>query len=188
MQPASFLTINTACVKTPLMAVFTLLMSCSAHIPLEIQQPAVPELKLEQVQTNIDAYLSDNVRWGGIILETNNREQATWLTIMAQPLDGRGRPGTTDISHGRFIAIIAEFLEPKLYARDRQITVSGQVKSSEIRRIGEFDYNYPVIEVRSHYLWPELLPDYPIDPFWYHDPWRYPYYPYYPYYSPAIVR
>ena len=63
-------------------------------------------------------------------------------------------------------------------------TVTGQVLRAENLKVGEFLYEYPVIQVDHYYLWPpepeQSYSDYP--PY----PWMYgPYYPlYYPYYYP----
>ena len=134
----------------------------------------------------MDTYLSQKIRWGGIILNTENKQNASWLTIIALPLNESGKPLDSDQSPGRFIAIVDEFLEPLVYSPDRQITVTGHLIRTETQQVGEFSYEYPVIQVEHYYLWPakpeQTYVDYP--PYW-HNPWYYPYgyswpYPYYP--------
>ncbi len=176
--------------KTPIMAVswlasILLLTACSSHIPPEIRQPQAGSPGLEQVLEQADAYTSQTVRWGGVILNTENKQKTSWLTIIAFPLSDHGEPRTSDHSPGRFIAIVNDFLEPLVYSRERKITVIGHLLRTEILKIGEFPYEYPVIKVDHYYLWPpEPEPtdiDYP--PYWWYDPWYNPYYPwYYPYY------
>jgi len=159
-----------------------LLSSCSSHIPPEIKQPIEGSPTVEQVRNNLDNYRSQKVRWGGIILETENKQKASWLKIIALPLDEDGQPRKADHSSGRFIAIVDEFLEPEVFNVDRKITITGQVIRFETLNVGEFSYDYPVIQVDHYYLWPAEIdtPYYDYPPYWWHDPyypWPYLYYP-----------
>lgn len=157
--------------------------ACSSNIPPEIKNPVPDSPDVNQVRNQPDIYQSQKVRWGGIILETENKQNASWIKIVALPLDEDGEPRDSDQSPGRFIAIVDEFLEPQLYNSDRKITVTGHVVRFETLKVGEFSYNYPVIQVENYYLWPakseQSYRDYP--PYWWIDPyypWPYPYYPY----------
>jgi len=166
------------------LAVIVLVSACSSHIPPEIKQPLDGSPGIAQVRHQIDFYLSKKVRWGGAILHTENKQNASELTIIAFPLSETGEPLSSDQSQGRFIAIIDEFVEPQVYSPERKITVTGQVVRAENLKVGEFLYEYPVIQVDHYYLWPpepeQIYLDYP--PF----PWMYgPYYPlYYPLHYP----
>ncbi|NOQ90559.1 MAG: hypothetical protein GQ549_06410 [Gammaproteobacteria bacterium] len=164
------------------LAAVALVSACSSHIPVEIKQPLEGSPGVAQVRQQTDAYLSKKVRWGGIILNTENKQNATELTVISMPLSEKGEPQSSDQSPGRFIAIIYEFVEPLVYSPDRQITVTGQVLRTETLEVGEFLYEYPVIQVDHYYLWPEKREwshdDYPPYPLWYdpYYPWHYPYY------------
>jgi len=139
---------------------------------------------ITQVRAHADRYISQKVRWGGVIVNTENKDNSSQLMIVAFPLDDDGEPQVTDQSLGRFIAMDDEFLEPLVYSSDRMITVVGTVLRTETLDVGEFPYEYPVIQVEHSYLWPvPVEPDYrDYPPYWWYDPW-YPYYPYYyPYY------
>lgn len=164
------------------LAAVSLLSACTSLVPAEIKQPVKGSPSIDQVRHQLDAYQSKKVRWGGIILENVSKQDASWLKIIALPLHDDGEPLNTDRSPGRFIAIVDQFLEPEVYKSDRQITVTGHVLRYETQKVGEFSYDYPVIQVDHYYLWPEksepLYNDYP--PYWWHDPfypWPYPYYP-----------
>ncbi|MDH5570952.1 MAG: Slp family lipoprotein [Gammaproteobacteria bacterium] len=157
-----------------------LLVSCASHIPEYIKTPPANNPDLEQVRASPDKFQSQAVRWGGVILETENTNEATSITILALRLNSYGQPIAADNTPGRFIAKTPAFLEPAVYARDRMITVTGKVLRVETRQVGEFSYDYPVVQVENHYLWSkEVEPsDYDIPPWWY-DPWFDPYHPYY---------
>ncbi|MDH5612485.1 MAG: Slp family lipoprotein [Gammaproteobacteria bacterium] len=165
-----------------------LISACSSHVPPEIRQNLEDSPSIAQVHQAADSYLSKKVRWGGVILNIENKQNASWLTILAYPLNDIGKPQDSGLSTGRFITIIDEFLEPTVYSRDRKITLIGNLLRTETIKVGEFPYKYPVVQAEQHYLWssdPELTaPDYP--PYWWYDPWYNPYYPwhhpYHPYY------
>lgn len=167
--------------------IFMLLTAaCSSSTPLQIEQSLYDAPSVKQVKESVVDYISQTVRWGGVIVATENKVEASWLTIVAFPLDDDGRPTITDQSSGRFIAIVTDFLEPVVYSKGRQITVKGVLIRAESQMVGDFSYQYPVIEVDNHHLWPKIekpvAMDYP--PYWYYDPWfRSDFYPrhYYPY-------
>lgn len=166
------------------------LYGCSSHIPPEITQEIAGAPGVAEVRDNPSAFLSRSVRWGGVILKSENRKDTSWLTIIAFPLNGDGSPQVSDQSSGRFIAVVDGFLEPLLYATEREITVTGQLLETHTENIGEFPYEYPVVKVQTHYLWAEPTDyddtDYP--PYWWYDPWYHPYYPYYPYHPHRFDR
>jgi outer membrane lipoprotein len=160
-----------------------LISACSSHIPPEIEQPVEGSPSVAQVRGHADRYISQKVRWGGVIVNTENKDNTSQLMIVAFPLDDDGEPRVSDQSSGRFIAVADEFLEPLVYSSDRMITVVGTLIRTETLDIGEFPYEYPVVKVENSYLWPvKEVPDYrDYPPYWWYDPW--PYYPYYyPYY------
>jgi outer membrane lipoprotein len=162
-----------------------MLAGCASQIPRMIREAPADNPTLEAVRGNATDYLARQVRWGGKLIETENRENATWLTVLASSLSKDGEPEPGDNGAGRFIAIVSEFLDPKVYAADRKVTVTGTLLRTETRLVGEFSYTYPVVQAQSWYLWPKEsdMPPYGYPyPGWY-DPWYGPWYysPWYPY-------
>jgi len=153
-----------------------LVTACSSSVPLEIRQALPDAPGVEQLREQPASYVAQQVRWGGKILQTDNRQDASRVTVIAFPLSGKGEPQTSAASTGRFIAIVDGFLEPLVYGSDRLITVRGRFLETESRQIGEYPYLYPLIKVDHYYLWPIKQPpryyDYP--PYWGYDPWYYP--------------
>lgn len=166
--------------------VLMLLSACSTHIPPEIKAPLAGSPAIGEVRDKADAYMSQKVRWGGVILDTENRQDSSRVTVVAFPLNNDGEPQVSDQSTGRFIALFDEFVEPLVFSAEREITVVGTLLKTETLDVGEFAYDYPVVRVEHHYIWPvkedPVYVDYP--PYWWYDPWwPYPYYyPYYPHY------
>jgi outer membrane lipoprotein len=161
-----------------------LLVSCASSVPQQIRRAPPDNPALQEVLADSSGHAGRQVRWGGVIVETENQSSSTTVTLLALPLGSTGRPKIGDDSPGRFMAIVPTFLDPTLYSENRRMTVSGTLSGSETRKVGEFPYRYPVVEVQQYYLWPVDLPLPPRyrGPWWY-DPWWYdPWYDYgYPY-------
>ena len=94
------------------------------------------------------------VLWGGVIIQTTNMKDRTQLEVLAYPLDTNERPQRDDDPLGRFILDKAGYLEAASYAEGRLLTVIGTVTGTQAGRVGESDYDYPVISVRQLHLWP----------------------------------
>lgn len=179
LKPYSFITY---------LAFIMLPMACSSHIPAAIKQPVPNAPSIQRAQLHTSDYIGQPVRWGGKILQIENKQDASTLSIIGFPLNSNGRPILSGESTGRFIAVVDEFLEPVVYKNEREITVSGTLLGTESRKIGEFSYDYPVVKVEHYYLWPVItIPDTYYRPYnpWY-DPWYDPWYYYSP--RPHIIR
>ncbi|MGD8672839.1 MAG: Slp family lipoprotein [Thiogranum sp.] len=153
-----------------------LLAGCASPVPRAISEAPPDNPALEAVRSDDTAYESRQVRWGGEILKTDNRESTTRLTVLARPLSKGGKPEyDTDDSAGRFIAIVPGFLDPQVYGDKRKITVTGTLLRNEAGKVGEFAYTYPVVQVQDYYLWPKEVvgPPPPLWYPWYYDPWYY---------------
>ena len=100
--------------------------------------------------------LEDQV-WGGIIARTENRAETTVLEVVSYPLH-RQEPQTRQANTGRFRLEVEGFLDPLDYRTGRQVTAVGSVTRMEEGRIGELDYNFPLLEAYSLHLWPDPPP------------------------------
>ena len=99
------------------------------------------------------------VRWGGTIAEVRNTAAGdTVLEVVSRPLRRGGRPIRNDVTEGRFLAEVPEFLDPEIVKRGRDITVTGRVGESREGRIGETDYRFPVVQVRDYRYWKPAPP------------------------------
>lgn len=154
---------------------------CASKIPKEIREPPPANPMIAEVRGNVQQFIGSRVRWGGTIAGVENHAADTWIEVVGRDLQKNGRPIDDDRSPGRFIAVIKGFLDPVVHAKGRDITVAGEVENEITRKIGDYDYRFPLVVVSDYVLW-QPLPQYsPYDyyhPYWYYDPW-YPYY--YPY-------
>jgi outer membrane lipoprotein len=148
--------------------------ACASQVPPLIREAPADSPSLEQVRTHTDGYLQRRVRWGGTIIHTENRENATWLTVLGRPLSTSGEPEFADDSNGRFIAIVPGFLDPEVYTPGRRATITGTVQGTEDGKVGDYPYTYTVVRAEAWYLWPEETGQPPVYPGpWWYDPWWY---------------
>lgn len=150
------------------------LSSCASRIPLDIRTAPTFNPTPSAVIGQADAFKNRPVRWGGTVLSVANHEKDSEIEILAEDLDRSGKPVGSDASRGRFLARVEGFIDPAVYAQGRSLTVYGWVDSVIRREIGQKPYDYPVIRVKTLYLWPR-------------EP-EYAYRSYYPYYYPYGFR
>ncbi|MGH8192700.1 MAG: Slp family lipoprotein [Rhodanobacteraceae bacterium] len=93
------------------------------------------------------------VRWGGKLIQTEPRQQQTCFFVLAEPLDSQARPERGAQSMGRFVACKQGFYDPEVFAKGREITVTGTLDGTIQHKIGQFDYTYPRVEANNVYLW-----------------------------------
>ncbi len=166
-----------------------LLAGC-ASVPDAVRNAPAESPGVAEVRGDPSAHEGERVRWGGTIAEVVNQADRTLVAVVARSLDSRARPRDDDRSDGRFLASIDSFLDPAVYTSGREITVVGTVTRTRTRAIGDYAYDYPVVDVSGHVLWQARQrrdmarygPYY--DPWWdYPYPWHFRHYPYrYPYY------
>jgi outer membrane lipoprotein len=94
------------------------------------------------------------VEWGGVIVGTHNLADQTQIQVLGYPLDGGGRPDLTATPHGRFLVLRSGFLEPRVYAPGRHLTVYGPIEAMVPGRIGQAAYLYPKVRAEQLQLWP----------------------------------
>jgi outer membrane lipoprotein len=158
-----------------------LIGGCATQVPPVIDRAPPDSPSIKAVLSAPADYVSRPVRWGGSIMEVDNRQDSTWVTVLALELGSHGEPQEGSGSPGRFIAVVPGFLDPAVFTEGRLLTLFGTLSGSEDRKVGEYTYRYPVMQVEEHYLWPEPSEEYDEDyPYWWYDPWYYPW-PAYPY-------
>lgn len=152
---------------------------CSV-VPRELRKEVDRSISFSDLKENPEAYVGRKVILGGEIIETKNLQDQTQIEILQKPL-GRGSvPLETDESDGRFLVYHPQYLDPATYQSGRYVTVMGEIMGGKDLKVGEAEYNYPVLTSKFLYLWPKARRYY--GPYFY--PYEYPYYPYnpYPYY------
>lgn len=169
-----------------LLIFFLLFQSCAHSISKKMRGVADKDLIFRVVQADPHRYIGKVIIWGGIIIETANRQDGTYIKVLQTPLDWREEPEDPEISQGRFLLKYPAFLDKEIYRKGRKLSIAGEIIGKKILPIGEISYTYPFIMAKELHLWKEVKPStlsYPPPFFWnYRD--MYYYYPgwrYYPY-------
>jgi len=137
------------------------LSSCAPAISRSLRQQAEPALSFAALSSDPEAYQGKIVILGGVIAQTTPKPGQTEMEIVQKPLDYFQEPQATDTSLGRFLVVADRFLDPQVFGKDRKVTIAGEIKGSEIRRLGEMDYRYPIIAGQEIKLWPQARPESP---------------------------
>jgi outer membrane lipoprotein len=128
--------------------------------------------------------LQTPVRWGGVILETRPEDGHTCFEILSRQLEKSMRPRNTDQSYGRFVACKSGFYDPEVFKKNRAVTLTGKIVFIDVRKIDNYDYHFPVVDIEFLSLWPRWYPRYynygPYAPYYWHYPhygryYRYPF-------------
>lgn len=167
-----------------LSASLLLLTGCGSVISEAILKETDRAVTLDMVQASPEAYKGRNVLWGGVIVRSENLEQATEVEVLETKLSWSDIPADNE-SRGRFIIEAKRFLDTAVFSEGKRITVAGTVKGVDTRKIGKMDYPYPIISPREIKLFepPPKVEYREMPPPWWYNPY-WPYHPYYPWPPP----
>lgn len=152
-----------------------LILSACTTVPEQIQGEYASITPARSGQNLV----GQDVRWGGIILQTNVESDHTCFEILSRELDKYLRPELEDQSTGRYMACNEGFYDPAVFARGREVTLTGTISEMLVRPLDEYEYHYPVVDIDNLVLWETrttvLVTDHFNDPFY--GPWhgRWPY-------------
>ena len=146
------------------------LAGCASIVPPELVGQVDRQVTGADLLREPLRYVGRTILVGGEFLLVHNIPEQTELEILERPLRYE-EPMVTDRSAGRFLIRQPGFLDPAVYAVGRRVTVVGTVTGVERRKIGEVEYQYPVLESRRLKLWPLQTAYYPYPPSWYDPFW-----------------
>jgi outer membrane lipoprotein len=132
---------------------FFILAGCAGGISKEARSQITYVGAFNTVQQQPEKYRGETVMWGGKVIDTRARDKSTEMVVLQLGLGSQQRPQDNDQSQGRFIIQSRQFLDPAIYPQGTLITVVGPLKGSELRKIGEMEYRYPVIDVAEIKKW-----------------------------------
>jgi outer membrane lipoprotein len=162
---------RSACIGLMLCFLMPLLNACTPVISPLLMEQVDRDVTFSSLSARPDEFKGKIVLLGGTIVQTVPKPQETEIEVVQKQTSSSGEPYITDKSEGRYLVVVDRFLDPAIYRSGRDITVAGEVRGSEVRRIGEIDYRYPVIAASELYLWKK-----PLSPQAYPYPYGYPYY------------
>ncbi len=163
-------------IRTTCLVILTgLSLSACTTIPEQLKGEYAPLIPKATTGENLET----QVRWGGVVLETKPESDYTCFEILSKQLEKSMRPKKSDQADGRFIACKPGFYDPEVFEKGREVTLTGKIIHMDIRKVGEYDYHFPVVDIEFMSLWPKRR-----DPAYYdyYGPYR-PYYWHYPHYG-----
>jgi outer membrane lipoprotein len=137
-----------------------LLLGACTSMPKAIQNMDVMDITYSQASQNIESHRNVPVRWGGIIIDVENEEDFSLVQVLFYPLNYSGRPQLNDPHGGRFVIKSTEFLDPVVYAKDKEISVVGTLDGDIQRTVGKKVIRVPLIQSMAVHLWPKRQNNY----------------------------
>lgn len=144
-----------------------LLLGACAGLPQAMKDVRVVDITYTQASQNLDGHKDVSVRWGGVIIDVENEENFSLVQALFYPLDYLGRPQLDEPHGGRFVIKSTEFLDPVIYAKDREITVVGTLNGGIERTVGKKVIQAPLLLSAAIHLWPAYQNYYGYGPYYY---------------------
>ena len=159
-------------------------LSCAHPVSQEIRKGLDPDIEFESLVNDPSPFLGKRVLFGGVIAVTRNTKNGTELEIVQKNLEAYGNLEAGDYSGGRFLFFNKGYLEPEIYASGRELIGVGKVTGQKLGKVGDYPYNFPVIEVEELHLLDHTKPSPYYSPPAYSDPSYRPYFfgGYWPYF------
>jgi outer membrane lipoprotein len=128
------------------------LVGCAHPVSQDIREGLEPDIKFETLANDPKLFLGKRVLFGGVIVVTRNIKHGTELEIVQKNIEPYGNLEAGDYSGGRFFFFSKGYLEPEIYASGRKLIGVGIVTGQKLGKVGDYPYNFPVIEVEELYL------------------------------------
>ena len=138
----------------PYLLFVCIFFSACTGLPASVRDVPVAKVTYGEVSQNPNSYKDTSVRWGGVVIDVENEENFTLVQVLSYPLNYSGQPQLNKQSQGRFVIKSSEFLDPAVYAKDREITVAGTIEGDIERTIGKKHVRLPLLSSEGIYLWP----------------------------------
>jgi outer membrane lipoprotein len=106
----------------------------------------------EALFQNPDEFAGRIVILGGFIVDTEIKDEGSYIEVVQNPLDSTGRPEDRDISSGRFLVFVEGHIDTAIYSAGREITVAGEVLGRKVLPLGEAQYPYLLIKGKELHL------------------------------------
>lgn len=135
-----------------------LLYGCTYAISPPMADKAAKNIPFEKLQADPEAFIGKLFILGGTIAQTTNTKQGTVIEIVQKKLDYWGKPERTRRTGGRFLVFHPGFLDPMVFAPDRDITVAGEVLELNTPVLGGQHTDYFVVLSREYKLWEQERP------------------------------
>lgn len=93
------------------------------------------------------------VRLGGMIAKVTNLADRTRIEVVNLPIGSSGKPDISQEPQGRFVGYVTGFADPVTLAKGRLISMIGVSQGREQGNVGEYRYDFAVMQVKGYHLW-----------------------------------
>ncbi len=149
--------------------VLTILIGGCAIVPEQIKVADDENLvSFESIINGSETGQGTKARWGGEIVNVENKKEYSEIEILQYPNNHYGKPRSNLDSEGRFKVQVVGFIDPLVFKAGRLITFIGELGEPTEGIIGEQTYVYPVLLASGYYMWKETE-DYRVSGMFYSD-------------------
>lgn len=141
--------------KKWLLSIFILFLSACSALPPVMRDAPYTNIDLNAVNSNLAAYSEKPFRWGGTIINVANTEHSSQAQLLFYPLNTFGRPSIDRETEGRFSISSDQFLDPAIFTKGTEITVTGTLSGEIKQKVGEKTLTIPLLRVEHIHLWPK---------------------------------
>lgn len=138
--------------KLLVIALILTVAGCAHLVSKEIRDSVDPALSIEELFRDPDAFKGQLVILGGIIINSKNTKEGTYIEVLQRPLNYRGIPKDSDVSLGRFMILSSGFIDTAVFSRGRAVTSAGEVIGKKVLPLDEIQYPYVLIKSRELHL------------------------------------
>ena len=132
--------------------ILLLVVGCAHPVSKDTREGLDLDIKFGLLANNPKLFLGKRVLFGGVIVVTRNIKHGTELEIVQKNIEPYGNLEAGDYSGGRFLFFSKGYLEPEIYASGRKLIGVGKVTGQKLGKVGDYPYNFPVIEVEELHL------------------------------------
>lgn len=132
---------------------FTLFLSACSSLPDNLATANKNVITDFTQWKGTDLNVANEVRLGGVVASVTNLADKTRIEMVNMPISSSGRPDLLSEPTGRYVAYIDGYVESMSLANGRLVTFLGVSDGIEQGKVGDFDTDFPVINVTSYYLW-----------------------------------
>ncbi len=140
--------------------VFIILLSvmsgCSSApvVPEQFRSQIDSSISFRDLQGSPQSYRGRTVLLGGEILAAKRTQEGTEFEILQLPVTTDDSPAERrSESQGRFLALDHGVMDPASFPPGTRVTLVGEVKGDEVRRLDESEYRYLSVDVKHLYVW-----------------------------------
>ena len=127
-------------------------VGCAHPVSQKIRKGIDADIKFDSLIGDPNLFLGKRVLFGGVIVVTRNIKHGTELEIVQKNIGPFGNLEAGDYSGGRFLFFSKGYLEPEIYASGRELIGVGKVTGQKLGKVGDYSYNFPIIEVEELHL------------------------------------